>query len=229
MTTSVTEMCNDVYRISTCAPDYGIQFNQFLVTDDEPFLMHTGFKKMFAGTRDAVAAVLDPARLRWIGFSHFESDECGALNEWLATAPQAQAVCSFVGATVSVNDFAIRPARALADDEVLPIGRRRLRFPATPHVPHGWDAGLFFEGDRAHAVVLRPLLPTRRTRTTDACGPGWSRTRRHHRGAVGAVGEGHAVHAVHGRHLAAPRRPQAADPRGDARLVVFRRRRACTA
>ena len=145
MPTSVTEICSDVYRISTYAPDYGIQFNQFLVADDEPFLMHTGFKKMFAGTRDAVASVLDPARLRWIGFSHFESDECGALNEWLAAAPQAQAVCSFVGATVSVNDFAIRPARALADGEVLPTGRRRLRFLATPHVPHGWDAALFFE------------------------------------------------------------------------------------
>lgn len=143
--TTVTEIVSDVYRISTYAPDYGIQFNQFLVKDEEPFLMHTGFKRMFAATRDAVAAVLDPARVRWIGFSHFESDECGALNEWLAAAPQAQAVCSFVGALVSVNDFAVRPARALADNEVLPIGRRRMRFLATPHVPHGWDAGLFFE------------------------------------------------------------------------------------
>lgn len=145
MTTAVTEIAADIYRISTFAPDYGIQFNQFLVKDDEPFLMHTGFKKMFATTRDAVASVLDPARLRWIGFSHFESDECGALNEWLATAPLAQAVCSFVGAMVSVNDFAVRPARALADDEVLQTGQHRLRFLATPHVPHGWDAGLFFE------------------------------------------------------------------------------------
>jgi len=145
MTTMVSEIAADVYRISTFATDYGIQFNQFLVKDDEPFLMHTGFKQMFAATRDAVASVLDPARLRWIGFSHFESDECGALNEWLATAPEAQAVCSFVGATVSVNDFAVRPARALADNEVLPTGRHRLRFLATPHVPHCWDAGLFFD------------------------------------------------------------------------------------
>jgi flavorubredoxin len=143
--TTVTEIASDVFRISTLAPDYGIQFNQFLVRDDEPFLMHTGFKGMFTATRDAVATVLDPARLRWIGYSHFESDECGALNEWLATAPQAQAVASFVGVTVNLADFAARPARALADDEVLPIGRRRLRFLATPHVPHGWDAGLFFE------------------------------------------------------------------------------------
>lgn len=145
MTTTVTEIATDVYRISTYHPGYGMQFNQFLIKDDEPFLMHTGFKKMFAPTRDAVASILDPARLRWIGFSHFESDECGALNEWLAAAPQAQAVCSFVGVMVSVDDFAVRPARALADNEVLHTGGHRLRFLATPHVPHCWDAGLFFE------------------------------------------------------------------------------------
>jgi flavorubredoxin len=144
MTTTVTEIARHVYRLSTFVPDFGIQFNQFLVKDDEPFLMHTGFKKMFTSTRDAVATVLDPARPRWIGFSHFESDECGALNEWLTAAPAAQATCSFVGATVSVNDFATRPARALADEEVLQTGRHRLPFLATPHVPHGWDAGLFF-------------------------------------------------------------------------------------
>lgn len=143
--TDVTEIAPDVYRISTWAPDFGIQFNQFLVRDAEPFLMHTGFKSMFATTRDAVARVLDPAELRWIGFSHFEADECGALNEWLGTAPQAQAVCSFVGATVNLGDFAARPARALADAEVLATGRHRLRFLATPHLPHGWDAGLFFD------------------------------------------------------------------------------------
>src|SRR5262249_43523161 len=123
----------------------GIQFNQFLVAADEPFLMHTGMQRMFGPTRDAIATVLDPARLRWIGFSHFEADECGALNEWLEAAPRARAVCSFVGVTVTPNDLARHPARALADDEVLATGRHRLRFLATPHVPHGWDAGLFFD------------------------------------------------------------------------------------
>src|SRR5206468_5264865 len=112
MTTTVTEIADDVYRISTYAPDYGIQFNQLLVKDDEPFLMHTGFRKQFVDVRNAVATVLDPARVRWIGFSHFESDECGALNDWLSTASHAQAVCSFVGVTVNLNDFALRPARA---------------------------------------------------------------------------------------------------------------------
>jgi flavorubredoxin len=145
MKTTVTEIAPDVFRLSTFAPDFGIQFVQFVVRDDEPFLMHTGFRRTFPAVRDALATVIDPARLRWIGFSHFESDECGALNDWLAIAPQATAICSIVGARVSVADFALRPPRALADDEVVPLGRRRLRFLQTPHVPHSWDAGLFFE------------------------------------------------------------------------------------
>ena len=145
MKSQLSEIASGLHRISTFNPDFGIQFNQFLLEDDEPFLMHTGMRRMFESTLEGVQQVIDPARLRWIGFSHFESDECGALNEWLALAPQAQAVCSFVGATVTVNDFADRPARALADDEVLGIGTHRLRFLATPHVPHCWDAGLFFE------------------------------------------------------------------------------------
>jgi flavorubredoxin len=157
MATTVTEIAPDLYRISTFAPDYGIQFNQFLVKDDEPFLMHAGFRAMFGVTRDAVAALIDPATLRWIGFSHFESDECGALNDWLAIAPRAEAACSFVGAFVSVNDFAARPARGLEDNEVLDLGRKRLRFLATPHVPHSWDAGLFFE-ETARTLLCSDLF-----------------------------------------------------------------------
>jgi flavorubredoxin len=145
MKPTVTEIAPDVYRISTFHPEFGIQFNQFLVRDDEPFLMHTGMRKMFAATREGVASVIDPASLRWIGFSHFEPDECGALNDWLAVAPRAQAVSGFVGVMVMLNDFAERAARALADGEVLETGRRRLRYLATPHLPHGWDAGFFFE------------------------------------------------------------------------------------
>jgi flavorubredoxin len=141
----ITEIAPDTYRLSTFHPEYRIQFNQFLIKDNEPFLMHTGFRGMFPTTLAGLASVLDPAKLRWVGFSHFESDECGALNEWLRMAPQAQAVCSFVGATVNISDFADRQPRPLADGEALTIGRHRLRFLATPHVPHGWDAGLFFD------------------------------------------------------------------------------------
>jgi flavorubredoxin len=89
--------------------------------------------------------VLDPARLRWVGFSHFEADECGALDEWLTVAPRAEPLCGLVAASVSVNDVAARPARALADGEAVATGRRRFRFLATPHVPHNWEAGLLFE------------------------------------------------------------------------------------
>lgn len=145
MTSNVTELAKDTYRISTFHPELGVQANQFLIDDDQPFLMHTGLRKTFAATREAVASVLDPSTIRWIGVSHFESVECGALNAWLAEAPGAQAVCSLVAAEVNVNDFATRPPRALVDEEVLPTGRHRLRFLSTPHVPHGWDAGLFFD------------------------------------------------------------------------------------
>ena len=145
MQSVVTEVAPEVYRISTFHPEFGIQFNQFLVKDDQSFLMHTGMKKMFPTTLEAVSSIIDPDTLRWIGFSHFESDECGALNEWLKIAPRAEAVCSVVGAVVMVNDFADRPPRPLNDGDILETGSHRLQFLATPHVPHCWDAGLFFE------------------------------------------------------------------------------------
>ena len=108
-------------------------------------MFHTGPRQLFPQVREAVGQVIEPAKLRWISFSHFEADECGALNEWLDTAPNSTAVCSFVGANVSVNDFASRPAQALADNEVLSTGKYRFRLLATPHVPHCWEASLLFE------------------------------------------------------------------------------------
>jgi flavorubredoxin len=141
----VDEIAPDVFRLSLYVPEMNIQFNQFLVKDDEPLLFHTGMRQIFPQVREAVARLIDPASLRWIGFSHFEADECGALNDWLATAPQATPVCGFVGANVSVNDFASRAARAMNDDEVLTTGKYRFRFLATPHVPHCWEASLLFE------------------------------------------------------------------------------------
>jgi flavorubredoxin len=142
---SVTEIAPDVYRISHYVPEIDLQFNQFLVRDDEPLLFHTGMKSLFPLVRDAVASVIDPSSIRWIGFSHFEADECGSLNEWLQTATAAQPVCSMIGALVSVNDFAIRPARGMTDGGVFSTGKHRFRFVQTPHVPHCWEAGLLFE------------------------------------------------------------------------------------
>ena len=142
---SVTEIAPDVYRIGLYAPEIDLQFNFFLVRDDEPLLFTTGYRATFPALREAVARVIDPARIRWVGFSHFESDECGALNFWLEAAPHAAPVCSFVGAAVNVNDFAIRSPKAMADGEVLATGQYRFRFCSTAQIPHGWDAGLLFE------------------------------------------------------------------------------------
>lgn len=142
---AVTEIAPDIYRISTYVPELDMQFNQFLVRDDEPLLFHVGHKAMFPLVRDAVASVIDPSSVRWLGFSHFEADECGALNEWLAEAPAAEPVCSMVGALVSVNDYASRPAKGMTDGEVLSTGKYRFRLLHTPHVPHCWEAGLLFE------------------------------------------------------------------------------------
>ncbi len=141
----VTEIAPDLYRISVYAEWGDLQFNHFLVIDDEPLLFHTGLRAMFPDVREAVATVIDPSRLRAIGFSHFESDECGALNEWLAVAPNADVVCSDLGALVSVNDFIGRPARGLEDGGTFSTGRYRFQFCRTPHLPHGWDAGMLFE------------------------------------------------------------------------------------
>ena len=141
----VTEVAPDLYRVSIYVSEFNLQFNSFLVKDEEPLMFHAGLKGMFPQYREAVASVIEPSQLRWIAFSHFESDECGGLNQWLALAPNAQPLCSLVGAIVSVNDFAIRAARPLSDGEVLTTGKYRFRFCQTPHLPHGWDAGLLFE------------------------------------------------------------------------------------
>lgn len=142
---AITEIASDIYQIVTYIPEADLQFNQFLIKDDEPLLFHTGMKALFPLVREAVASLIDPSTIRWIGFSHFEADECGSLNEWLQIAPNAQPVCSLVGAMVSVNDFAIRPARGMTTGDVVNTGQYRFRFLSTPHVPHCWEAGLMFE------------------------------------------------------------------------------------
>ena len=142
---NITEIAPDVFRLSLFVPDFNLQFNQFVVRDEEPLLFHTGMRAIFPQVREAVAQVIDPSTLRHISFSHFEADECGALNEWLEIAPNAEAVCSFVGAEVSVNDFASRPARGLMDGATFSTGKYNFRFIHTPHLPHCWEAGLLFE------------------------------------------------------------------------------------
>lgn len=146
--TTIDEIAPDLFRLSVYVPAMDMQFNHFLVRDEEPLLFHTGLKAMFPLLREAVAKLIDPAELRHIAWSHFESDECGALNEWLQIAPQAQPVCTLVGKLVTVDDFSIRPARGMTREDVLSTGKYRYRFHPSPHIPHGWDAGVLFEETR---------------------------------------------------------------------------------
>ncbi len=146
--TTITEIAPDLFRLSIFAPQLNMQFCHFLVRDDEPLLFHTGLKGMFPELLKGVSTLIDPAKLRYIAWSHFESDECGALNEWLQLAPQAEPVCTLVGKLVSVDDFSIRPARGMTPDDVLSTGKYRYRFCRSPHIPHGWDAGVLFEETR---------------------------------------------------------------------------------
>ena len=146
--TNLHEIAAGIYRISTpvATPDVGgFSFNQYLIVDEAPLLFHTGPRRMFPLVREAVSRVMPVARLRYVAYSHFEADECGALNSWLAAAPRAVPVCSQVAALVSVNDFADRAPRALSDGEELSLGRHRMRWFDTPHMPHGWDCGLIMD------------------------------------------------------------------------------------
>jgi flavorubredoxin len=145
----ITEIAPDVYKISTFVPEANIQFSQFLVRDEKPLLYHTGMKGLFPVVRDLLAKLMDPSGIGWIGFSHFEADECGALREWQQVAPHATGICSLVSKMVSVDDVvADRPARPITDGEVLETGKYRFRFLQTPHVPHAWDAGHLFEEEK---------------------------------------------------------------------------------
>jgi len=146
--TNVQEIADGIYRINTPIdfPDgQGFSFNQYLLVGDEPLLWHTGPRRMFPLVSGAIAAVMPIDRLRYVGLSHFEADECGAMNELLAAAPEAVPLCSRIAAMVSVSDVADRAPRALADGEQLVIGRHTLQWFDTPHVPHGWDCGLMME------------------------------------------------------------------------------------
>jgi len=150
METRLAEIADGVYRLSTFVPEVappgGLTFNQFLILGDEPLLFHTGPRRMFPLVREAVARLVAPERLRWITFGHFEADECGSMNEWLATAPDAQVAHGRLGCDLSLNDMADRTPRALDDREVIELGGgKRVRYLETPHTPHGWDAGLVYE------------------------------------------------------------------------------------
>lgn len=145
--TRIDEVAAGIYRISTPTDVIpgGFSFNSYLVVDDEPVLFHTGWRKLFPLTLEAIARVIPVEQLRWIGGSHFEGDEFGALNDFLAAAPRATAFGAEVGVMTSINDYASRAARGFADGEEFSIGGRGLKWLYTPHVPHGWDCGVLFD------------------------------------------------------------------------------------
>jgi flavorubredoxin len=147
--TNVHEIADGIFRINTPVvlpgDAGGFSFNQYLIVDDEPLLFHTGLRQLFPLVREAVAHVMPVERLRHVSFSHVEADECGALNEWLAAAPQAAPLCGTVAAIVSIGDLADRPPRALADGEVVSLGRHRVQWLDAPHLPHAWECGFLVE------------------------------------------------------------------------------------
>lgn len=149
MSPRIDEIADNIYRVHTPVPPTvisgGFSFNQYLILDEHPLLFHTGPRHLFPFVRQAIARVLPVEKLRYVAFSHFEADECGALNELLALAPNAEPVCSAVAAMVSINDFADRPARGMRDGETLSLGGRALKWIDAPHMPHAWECGYMMD------------------------------------------------------------------------------------
>lgn len=148
MDTTVDEIAPDTFRLSTFIPEVGpdgFSFNQFVVRDEQPFLFHTGMRGLYPLVSAAVARIVPLEDLRWISFGHVEADESGAVNAFLADAPDAEVVHGSLACDISLNDLCDRPPRAMADGEVLDLGTHRLRFLPTPHVPHNWESGLWFD------------------------------------------------------------------------------------
>ena len=149
MSAKVDEIGDGIFRLSVFVPEVmppaGFTFNHFLIRGEEPLLFHCGKRKMFPVLAEAVAKIMPVEKLRWASFGHFEADECGAMNEWLAAAPHAELMHGMTGVRVSLSDMADRAPRELTDGQVIDIGGKRIRYIDTPHVPHGWDAGVIFE------------------------------------------------------------------------------------
>jgi flavorubredoxin len=150
METKINEIADGIYRLSTCVPEIappaGFTFNQFLVLGDDPLLFHTGLRRMFPLIHSAIGRLIPSERLRWITFGHYEADECGAMNDWLAVASNAEVAHGQTGCLVSLNDMADRTPHILQDGQIIDLGQgKRVRYLDTPHIPHGWDAGVLYE------------------------------------------------------------------------------------
>lgn len=175
--TNIHEIADGIYRINTplSVVPGGFSFNQYLIVDDEPLLFHTGLRRLFPLVREAVERVMPVERLRYVSFSHVEADECGALNEWLAVAPQAVPLCGQTAALVSIQDLADRAPRALGDGATLALGRHTVQWHDAPHLPHAWECG-FLSEQQTHTLFCgdlftQPGLGTEPLTETDILGP----------------------------------------------------------
>ena len=143
--TRIDPIVGGIYRISTWVPAAGITFNQFLIDDERPALIHTGMHELYDVVRNAVAQVLDPGRLQFVALLHFEADECGGMDRFLSAAPDSTLVGSALSAALNLAGWDYRgKVRGVSDGERLDLGVHRLRFLETPHVHH-WDSMMIFE------------------------------------------------------------------------------------
>ena len=219
MQTTIDEIAPDMFRLSTyiaeVAAPAGFTFNQFLIRGEEPFLFHTGMRELFPLVSDAVSRVIAIDDLRWISFAHVEADECGSMNHFLAAAPHAQVVHGGLACIVSLNDLADRPPRAMGDDEVLDIGGHRLRFLPTPHVPHNWESGMWFD-ETTRTLLAGDLF------TQVGGGPGDHEDMIEASLAAEEIFHFTSLGPNVGPDVAASRRAEAHDPGHDARPLIPR-------
>src|SRR5215208_3718723 len=177
MKTEVSEIADKIYRLSTFVPQIGptgFTFNQFLIDADQPLLFHYGQRALFPLISDAVRRVIPLDKLSWTTCSHVEADESGALNQWLAAAPNATPAHGMTGCNIWLTDMADRAPRVLKADETIDLGGKRVRWLDTPHIPHNWDAGLLYEettGTLFSSDLFTMMGPAAATTESDIVAP----------------------------------------------------------
>jgi flavorubredoxin len=140
MQTRIDPVGEDTYRIATFDPTYNISFNQFLIVDEQPALIHTGTYQAYDSVRAAIAQVIDPKKLAYVVIPHFEADECGGMRRFVNEAPGCTLIASELGAALNLSGWEyVGPFKGVRDGETLELGKHRLRFLETPHVHH-WDS-----------------------------------------------------------------------------------------
>ena len=142
--TRIDQIAGGIYRISTIPKDSPVGFNQFLIDDEQPALIHTGMAPMYEDVCKAIGQVLDPSRLAYIILLHFEGDECGGMERFMAQAPHARLVGCELSASLNLNsfDFACQGrVTGKRDGEAISLGRHTLRFLETPEAARALARG----------------------------------------------------------------------------------------